>query len=316
MEPKTATHVTHFSTDVVSKHERFEFWYSLMNQRGTAISMDIEKDIQFSGKGKMVPLDNFLITHLVNSENSVLRTQKHITQDSDLFYLIHMPLQNGLTLISEQETQTVAAGSLVIMNTEFPLKAVQQGKNLISLKVPVKELPEININKAFVVFQPQQLPGYLTRLFINAAYESFSSPLSPEEQQQTKHQLIDALTALINHSVGKSTYMKQYFFVQICQLISRKFASGLQLEDVAKELKISKVYIHKILSANQTSFRQLIAQEKLKRSLSHLLLKDKHFTRISDIATKVGFNNDSHFSTSFKKQFQCTPLKFYQMFKV
>jgi AraC-like DNA-binding protein len=51
---------------------------------------------------------------------------------------------------------------------------------------------------------------------------------------------------------------------------------------------------------------QLIQELRFKRAI--LLLKKGY--NISEVAWRVGFNNQANFSTSFKKQFGCSPREY------
>lgn len=83
---------------------------------------------------------------------------------------------------------------------------------------------------------------------------------------------------------------------------------SLTVEDVAAEVGISRVHLHRKLKelTNQTS-RDFIRNVRLKKAAE--LLKEKKYS-IAELAYAVGFSNPSTFSTSFRELFGMSPSEY------
>lgn len=313
---ENTTQVTKLSTAVLPKKDQFEFWYSAMNQRGTRISIEPNDASAFTGIVKTTLVGDILISHMYCDANEVIRTPSHINQDTELYYIVHLPLANQLTLTANGEVTEVAAGSLVILNTEFPIIASQAARNLISLKIPVTSLPELTLEQAILGFSFNQIPFYVKRLLISIAHQAFAKPMTMVEQVECRESILGSLTALVTNKDTQIPYMKQFLFGEVCRFVDANYASSISLEQVAHKLQISKIYIHKILASKGMTFRELLTQRRMQGAIGKMLDKNKHFTRFSDIALDVGYKNPSHFTKAFNKQFNMAPFQFYKSFNL
>lgn len=90
--------------------------------------------------------------------------------------------------------------------------------------------------------------------------------------------------------------------------IDAHLTRGITIDDVAATLNMSKFYFLKEFKKRMglTPY-QFILNKKMEKS--KLLLKDQGYT-IADIAYRLGFSDQSHFSNTFKKFFNITPKKY------
>lgn len=89
--------------------------------------------------------------------------------------------------------------------------------------------------------------------------------------------------------------------------------SNFGVEELAKELSISRVQLYRKMRAiTGQSAADFIRTIRLNRAAQ--LLK-KNYNNVSQIAYEAGFNNPSHFSKCFQKQFNITPKNYARKFK-
>lgn len=96
--------------------------------------------------------------------------------------------------------------------------------------------------------------------------------------------------------------------VKITNYINENIEKTISIEDLAEITNLSKYYFLKEFQKfmDITPYQYII---KIKLEKSKELLKIKE-SQIIDVAYKLGFSDQSHFTNSFKKHFGCTPSVF------
>jgi YesN/AraC family two-component response regulator len=84
--------------------------------------------------------------------------------------------------------------------------------------------------------------------------------------------------------------------------------SGFEVEDLCRELGMSRTNLHRKLKAlTDSSATEFIRKMRLERA-SRLLLEGKH--SVSEVAYQVGFESLSYFSKSFQEEFGTSPSEY------
>lgn len=95
---------------------------------------------------------------------------------------------------------------------------------------------------------------------------------------------------------------------KILTYINENFTSDLSLEQMARDLKISRFYISHIFSNKFTmSFPDYLNRTRIDYARNLLLSTDMSIT---EVGFECGFNNSRSFNRAFQKFFQCTPMQF------
>jgi AraC-like DNA-binding protein len=81
----------------------------------------------------------------------------------------------------------------------------------------------------------------------------------------------------------------------------------LSVESVARTLKISPRYLHRLMETTGTSFTERVNELRLQRAFFLLSQAGDKRLRISDVAFTVGFSDLSHFNRLFRSRFGETP---------
>ena len=82
----------------------------------------------------------------------------------------------------------------------------------------------------------------------------------------------------------------------------------LSVNDVANHCYLNPIYLNRIFKKEKgISINQLIIKERME--LAAKLLKNPSIAA-NTVATKVGFLNYPHFSTTFRKYYGCSPVQF------
>lgn len=95
------------------------------------------------------------------------------------------------------------------------------------------------------------------------------------------------------------------------EIINKNLAEpNLSVEMLAQEVGLSRVHLHrKLKELTSLSTRDFIRNIRMQQAAQ--LLKEKKLS-ISEVAYAVGYNNLSHFSSSFKEMYGVSPKDYMQ----
>lgn len=121
--------------------------------------------------------------------------------------------------------------------------------------------------------------------------------------------LYQMFSLLIHTHVHQPISKAEQYLNLSLEYIQQKYSySSLRVGDIAAYVGIDRTYLYRIFyDAFQQSVQDFILDLRLKKARSLLKHSD---TSISLIAFSCGFENQSYFSTTFKRHFQQTPLQY------
>ena len=101
--------------------------------------------------------------------------------------------------------------------------------------------------------------------------------------------------------------------LKIIRYMSEHYEQDLTAESVAKHFSISRATLNlNFKKHTTTSFHQLLTEIRLHQATAMLLCGDQ---KVEDIATKVGFDSETHFYACFKKRKGISPRKYAKTIK-
>lgn len=96
--------------------------------------------------------------------------------------------------------------------------------------------------------------------------------------------------------------------------IQKNLSKSLSIEELARYQGLSQTHFRRLfLESTGVPIHKFIAQMRLKRSRELLINSDVPLIQMSD---SLGFNSQSHFTTSFKNVYAVTPGKYRKLFKI
>jgi AraC-like DNA-binding protein len=84
----------------------------------------------------------------------------------------------------------------------------------------------------------------------------------------------------------------------------------LDAAKVAASCRISTRYLHHLLKTNNTSFSELLWQNRLRRARDHLGVKETGNHLIQEVAYMSGFKSAAHFCRVFKRAYGASPSRY------
>ncbi|GGO68341.1 AraC family transcriptional regulator [Bowmanella pacifica] len=302
-----------FTTKGIPKKEQFEYWGALFNQRGIRLALDTQQPRGFYGELKSAVQDDVVLSHIICSENKVIRNKSHIAMDDNLFFLLYIPLNDQVLLKSGDNLLKLSPGEVGLLNTEYQMETYLGSRNILSVRIPQTRLPHIDRSQAVLVNPCRDLASQLLFKRLFALFDQVLS--SPSEVFKLKFDqvLTDMVTALFCSTTGKSSRGKAFILAQTQMLIEQHAQEALTVKLICEKLRISEVYLYKCLAYFNTSYRSLVSIHRT-RQAARLMVNSSAQTKLQEIAIEVGFSNQSHFSTAFSAQFSLSPKRFRQRF--
>lgn len=106
----------------------------------------------------------------------------------------------------------------------------------------------------------------------------------------------------------KSSRINSPFVNHAIKYIEKNYATEISIDDICKELNVNKCYFCSVFKKEiGLTFINYLNNYKIEKSKE--LLKNPNMSLL-DVSLSVGYNNQSYFSTVFKKITSKTPLEF------
>ncbi len=253
---------------------------------------------------------------------AIHRRIEDIAKDRTDDYLLATQLQ-GTVLIKQGDFEfTQHPGSLVMMSAGHPYSIIhtQQSHRLIL------HFPATLFHKRVLgylktpVFRPRLMAagGLVTvacGMLRSAALDAGAFKLP--EQYALAESLFE-LTASMLRAETDEEYEKTHsrqsaLFRRILEFMEGHFMDAeMTPEKIARANGISMRYLHSLFFQAGISVSKWLWERRLRAARDDLLDPNLRHMRVSEIAFDRGFNDPAHFSRSFRKRFDVSPLKLRQ----
>ncbi len=201
---------------------------------------------------------------------------------------VMMPEMDGITLLRSIKSNTNVSDIPVILLTSksevsFRLEGLKKGADAFLAKP----------------FSMEEL-----HILIDNLVDNVRRVKGKYEVQQIKKDKMDEVEMKGNDDL---------FLERVIQKINENIANPkFTIEDLAQQVGISRTHLHRqmkrLAGINCSEFIKNIRLEQAAR-----LIKENK-VNVAQVAFAVGFNNQTHFSTQFKKYFGMTPKEYVKMY--
>ncbi|WP_338338996.1 AraC family transcriptional regulator [Xanthomonas euvesicatoria] len=137
------------------------------------------------------------------------------------------------------------------------------------------------------------------------SYEHARSGLDPSVPLEVAKSRFTEMLEWLDHFGGYFAVGSQKrVSAQIRRLLARNMAADLTAPDAAKRLGLSEATLRRRLVEEDTQFQRLIIDARMSHALTLLQVTDLSVTAV---ASEVGYDSPSRFSSRFKERFGCSP---------
>ena len=128
-------------------------------------------------------------------------------------------------------------------------------------------------------------------------------------REKVGEQILDMMETLLGDSPGSVlSGRSDMIILRAKTMIARCLGdSGLNLDQIATELRISANYLAKLFRMEGTTVMRYVLEKRLDRAHSLVKQFGQHHMQIQEIAYMCGFESPSHFSRMFKQHFGVSP---------
>lgn len=134
-----------------------------------------------------------------------------------------------------------------------------------------------------------------------------------QSMSETVLGLLTSTMSIERDGADVQTPLPSVLMARVKQFIQSHLSeSDLTIERIAREMRCSKRYLHRVFEDSDCSIERYIWQARLERCRILLACADERRRSISEIAYACGFNSSAHFCRLFKRQFGFSPSEFRQ----
>lgn len=165
-------------------------------------------------------------------------------------------------------------------------------------------------------FQSMVMSLHINQINLCGCFDRFVAQESLHEQSRTFVRFLDQQETQIGMFIADTHWdfpesdqmASAHLFEDIADYVRRHMAVEMTRQDIADHVHLNADYLTRIFKRKMgITLTEYIRLERL--NYARYLLRNSEMS-ISEIALATGFNTPSHFSSSFRKQFECAPLDY------
>ena len=312
MRPKTeALRPRRWSTDEVDQRRALSYWVDTVCDRFLALEIDSPVRDHFRARLEQVDLGPATVNSIQAETQRVRRTNANLARSRHPVFVL-MQLREGHVRLRQlgHEVMVGAGESVFIDGTEpYELECPQPTSSL------VLRMPEPWLNHWLP--HPERFPARLLTgrgwsAVLNAALANIEVD-SCDTFALPRDAVAEQIAALLTLAMGNDLGVRStatLFDNLMNTLRSDLHDAQLSPLAVANQHRISKRSLHYAFAAANTTFVEQLMRLRLERARE--MLSDTRFADlpVSEVATRCGFADPSHFARRFRQKFGEPPLNF------
>lgn len=300
-----------YSTQGLATKEVAPFWHDAICKSYVPIECRLHEE---KGFGASVAVKRFGRTDLSSVTSMAVsydRNERHIRKsDSDDFLVTLMT--KGHTLVEQMNrTSRLGAGDLCLLDTSRPYRFdYPLPYQAIHLKIPRHETERRFPLTQNITASRVAAGGRYTRL-VATMLQSTVDLLTDEDhgEQKLEPALLDLIALAFDESFsepapGNMRYARIVSKAQ--EIISARLSDpGFDISIIPQEIGVSNRSLYRAFAQIGTTPARFVMKKRLEAAAN--IIKSGNYLTVSEVAMACGFNEFSHFSRSFKSEFNETP---------
>jgi AraC-like DNA-binding protein len=304
-----------FSTEGMRPPDRLPFW----NAGAAAIGgVEIEEMARCPFNGTVVrrTLGAAKIFRLGTSPHRAAWTSRLIRQSSEELPVRLCFQQSGRTiLISDGVERVIEAGQWFMADGRRPFVSIHpETSSKIALQIPVDRLTVAEADAVRKLAGGAPIGGAIARM-LGGCLETAISDFSSDDDRLDSdlgETMIDFFRMAIRENLAgeRRASMRDLTQERIRAFVRRNLGNpDLSVDLIARAMKCSKRYIHKLFSGDQT-VSDYIWSLRLDRCRAVLSSPAGRDITLTQLAFDTGFSSSAHFSRTFRDKFGTPPKAF------
>ncbi len=310
------------STNVVAADERLEFWCDAICETYVELECDAlvgnSEQGPFFGEIRIDDLASIQVSDVNSFGQLVKRTRSCISKSNSDCFLISVQTKGTGAVFQDGRQARLQTGQFALYDSARPYELQFTGPfSQTVLRIPrdllIQRLPTAEWLTARTLDGHSGVGRVALGMLQGIADQHVQIP-SPYSER-LRDSLLDLMTlACVDQSDSLAANVSSVQLVQLRSIqhfIDEHLAEeDLTPERIAAQNRISVRYLNMLFAANNTTASRWIWKRRLEFTRTDLSDPRRATQSISEIAYRWGFNDLSHFSRAFRKEFGLAPKDF------
>ncbi len=305
---------TAFATTQSSGEDRFEAWRSGISVLFDVAPLTHSAPLEdFQAQVEAVHLGQLLLGDLRFGAQRFARSQARAAHDGLDHYLVQWYRDGGFVgQHSDRSDLHVRAGDVVVFDMARTQHTIAQGSHVLSLIVPRALGDEAfagGANPHGTVLSGRSIFGGLLADHLGALHRrlpTIGMDQADDVVRATTHMLAACLRPSQRTLAEARTEVHAVTLERIQRHIGRHLGGSLSPEALCRVFGISRHRLYQLFEP-LGGVARYVQQRRLQRAFQTLSNPAYRHLRVADVATRLGFTSEAHFSRAFRSSFGHTP---------
>lgn len=299
-----------YSTDEISLRERFTFWNEVICKTYLTVDCSPAEGCPVSGRVSVRQLGHIEISEVYSPAMVYDRTNNELRGNHEEHYQLVLLLDGEGALRQDGREVVLEPGDIALYSASRPSKFSSCGSRTMVFKIPRQIIAHHIIEADRLTAIKMSSGSPLTSMVSNLMRESFviSECAGLVSQEKFVGGILDIVGVSLETMAGlcKASSAKGNLLEKIKKHIADNIAdSDLQIETVAHRHNVSVRTLNRLFAAEKTTAIKWLWSQRL--AASYVMLAQGRVLQVSEAALNCGFNDLSHFSKAFKREYMISP---------
>ena len=296
---------------------RKERWVDSLSSGYVRLRADAKPDVPFSGRLKIMQLEDTAIGCITGSVQTIARTKTEIAAENTDNAVLLLNTSDDKMLVEQKDKSILCTpgAAVLIEQCEPSLIAVgtEQACNFVAVQMPRQHLRRHvrRIEDRFLTPMSGSALA-LARAYVDTLLDHSNSLQKDVLQFAPTHMAELIAAAVAPESVsgdGKASSSRAAVRLRAIKADIRDNigARDLSVAVVAARHRVNPRYVQRLFEAEGVTFSEFVLTERLMRVYQLLADPICQHLKVSEIAYRTGFSDLSYFNRSFRRRFGTTP---------
>lgn len=313
--------IAEYRTQDIKQSRQLEYWNEVICKEFTQLECSISGRGAYRGELTSWNLNPIQFAQVRADPSAVHHTHWQVSKSPEELYLIHLQTEGESLNVQAGREAYLKPGDFTICSSKEPYAVrFERAIEMFVLRVPSAILHQYVVAPEGDMmahrfsgedFLGSLISSLLRRLWLNKI--SFDDSLSNTNICTSILSLLAAQLERITPGAATESSVRNAHMQRIKHYIERHLADPeLSPGSIAMANALSPRYLRLLFEAEGVTCSRYVNQRRLQQVARDLANPMARHLKITEIAYRWGFNNQSHFSRAFRDQFQCSAQDYRQ----
>lgn len=311
-----------YTTHHIRTKERFDYWTNVVCDKIINMHCQPLSDEPFTGSLLCCRYGTINILEMHARPHKIMRSKSALASLDNDSMIFTLTLNGHSQKTASRKYLSTSHGDISVLDgsreqelTTF--SDIQALVFIISKSLFSNYLFNIEDYNATTI-STQNLAGKLTSDYLKSFATHIGEPFLGSEESVEKNiiQLISNCLLAEREFDSSKPFIQNHLLDHIKRFISKNACNpDLSANTLAKQYRMSLRYLHKLFEGHDFTVSRYILKCRLEKCKQLLSSTDNSFRSVTTIAYLAGFNDASHFSKRFKREYGITPREYRENIK-